>query len=381
MIRALALIAALGAGLGAALPGPEAKAQVLLSDDEIARTLSFGPWPPQIAPDPSNRFSGNPEAAALGAALFADPVLSIDGGFSCASCHQPARNFSSPAPRAAGRETLARNSPSVQNLASLRWYGWGGKSDNLWAASLHPLVAGGEMGHSPASLKTALLASPHRAAAEALWGPLPAQDPEAVLVNTAKTLAAYQETLVTAPAPFDRFRDALAEGDMPGAARFDPGAQRGLKLFLGRGNCAVCHSGPRFTNNEFHDAGVPYFLSETEVDPGRFAGLQSVLQSPYTLAGPWSDDPDRGGAWAVQNVRQGHADFGTFKTPGLRGAAHTAPYMHDGSLADLRAVVQHYNTIDLERMHADGEAILAPLGLSAAEIDDLVAFLRTLSAP
>ncbi|MEH6832307.1 MAG: hypothetical protein V7661_15855, partial [Sulfitobacter sp.] len=137
--------------------------------------------------------------------------------------------------------------------------------------------------------------------------------------------------------------------------------------------------GPRFSNNEFHDAGVPYFVDETTVDQGRFEGLNFLLSSPYTLAGEWSDDRSKSGAWAVQSIRQTHADFGTFRTPSLRGVAETAPYMHDGSLPDLAAVVYHYNEIDLERMHAEGEAILLPLSLTEIEISDLIEFLGTLS--
>lgn len=355
-----------------------AQADLLLTQDEIAQTLSFGPWPPPAYPDPSNRVSGNGAAIALGRAVFADPVLSIDGTMSCATCHDPQRAFSSPQPRAIGRVTLPRNTPALFNLGGLRWYGWGGDSDSLWAASILPIVADAEMGHSAESLKTALSESTHVADYESVFGDIATQDPELVLVNIAKALAAFQETLVTVRTPFDSFRDALAIGDLNSAGKFPYAAQRGWKLFLGRGNCAVCHSGPLFTNNEFHDAGVPYFLSDTEVDPGRYEGLQHLLSSPYTLAGDWSDDADRSGAWAVGGVRQSHADFGTFRTPGLRGVAETAPYMHDGSLAELEDVVRHYNTIDIERMHADGEAILQPLGLSEQEMSDIVTFLKML---
>lgn len=370
MIRRLALVFGLLAGA--------APAEVLLTEDEIARTLSFGPWPPVVSPDPSNRVSGKAEAIALGADLFQDPVLSRDGAFSCASCHVPDLGFTTRQPRAMGRGLLRRNIPSVVNLAGLRWYGWGGKSDNLWAASLHPIIAEREMAHSPESLKQALADSPHADRFERVFGAFDTQPPETVLVNTAKALAAYQETLLSARTPFDDFRDALDRGDFAAAAAYPDNAQRGLKLFLGTANCAVCHSGPRFSNNEFHDAGVPYFISATKVDPGRFDGLQTLFDSPYTLDGVWSDDPDRRGAWAVRRVRQTHADFGTFRTPSLRGVAQTAPYMHDGSLADLGAVLRHYNTIDLERMHADGEALLRPLGLSQRDMDDLIAFLNSL---
>ncbi len=355
------------------------RAEVLLSAEEIEQTLSFGPWPPSFQSDPSNRVSNNARAIALGEALFDDPVLSVDGAFSCASCHDPEQAFTTPEARALGRVLLDRNSPSLRNLAGLRWYGWGGKSDNLWAASLHPIIEEQEMAHNPESLKTAISESVYIDGFEAIFGDIQNQGPELVLVNTAKALSAYLETLVTDRTQFDDFRDALERRDFPAAANYPEAAQRGLQLFLGRGNCVFCHNGPRFSNNEFHDAGVPYFLNETEVDEGRFGGLNFLLSSPYTLAGNWSDDPDKQGAWAVRNVRRGHSDFGTFRTPSLRGVAKTAPYMHDGSLNDLNAVIRHYSSIDTERLHADGEAILSQLNLSEQEIADLVAFLITLS--
>jgi cytochrome c peroxidase len=283
-----------------------------------------------------------------------------------------------PLSRAVGRKILDRNSPSLWNLSGLRWFGWGGKSDNLWAASLHPIIEELEMGHTAHSWESALATSRYTPEFEALFGPMADQSTQTVLVNTAKTLAAYQETLVTNTTPFDVFRDALERDDFVAAAGYSEAAQRGLQFFLGRGNCSVCHSGPQFSNNEFHDAGVSYFLDGTTVDQGRFQGLKFLQSSPYTLAGAWNDDADKSGAWAVQNVRQTHADFGTFRTPSLRGVAETAPYMHNGSLPDLASVVRHYNEIDLERMHAEGEAILLPLNMTEVEMSDLVEFLESL---
>lgn len=355
-------------------------ADVLLTSDEIDQVLSFGPWPPTIQTDPSNRVSGNAAAIALGAALFADPALSVDQRFSCSSCHDPERSFTTDDKRAIGRETLARNTPSLMNLAGLRWYGWGGKSDNLWAASLHPIIQPAEMAHSAATWRDTLVSSDYAAPFMALFGALDQQTPQRVLVNTSKALAAYQETLVTPKTSFDTFRDALERGDLSAAGSYPESAQRGLKSFLSRGNCSFCHSGPRFSNSEFHDAGVSYFIDATTVDGGRHDDLKLVLSSPYTLDGDWNDDETKAGSWAIKNIRQSHADFGTFRTPSLRGVAGTAPYMHDGSLADLEAVVRHYSEIDMERLHADGEAILTPLDLTDAEISDLVDFLKTLSA-
>ncbi len=355
------------------------RADVLLTEDEIEQTLSFGPWPPSFQSDPSNRFSKDATAIKLGQALFNDPVLSVDGAFSCASCHDPDQAFTTPEARALGRDLLNRNTPSLRNLAGLRWYGWGGKSDNLWAASLHPIIEEQEMAHSAESLKIAISESTYIDDFEAIFGHLQDQSPELFLVNTAKALSAYLETLATDRTVFDDFRDALERRDIAAAKEYPEAAQRGLQLFLGRGKCVFCHNGPRFSNNEFHDAGVPYFLNETEVDQGRFGGLNNLLSSPYTLDSDWNDDPEKKGAWAVRNVRRSHSDFGTFRTPSLRGVAETAPYMHNGSLDDLKSVIRHYSKIDTERLHADGEAILSELNLSEQEIADLVAFLVTLS--
>ena len=83
----------------------------------------------------------------------------------------------------------------------------------------------------------------------------------------------------------------------------------------------------------------------------------------------------------MRQVEQLHRNFGEFRIPTLRGLVATAPYMHDGSLPTLQRVVRHYSEINIERLHADGERILVPLKLTAAEIADMVAFLKTLSPP
>ncbi|MEP2979108.1 MAG: cytochrome c peroxidase [Lentilitoribacter sp.] len=355
------------------------KAEILLNEDEIEQALLHGPWPPEYYVDPSNIVSGNRDAIKLGEALFADPILSKNGEMSCQSCHDPATGFSDALPRAVGKKILDRNTPSLMNLRSHRWFGWAGGSDNIWAQSIDPILNADEMGHDRNSLKEAITSSSNLSAYDDLFGPIAQHDGNEVLVNISKALAAYQETLVTGQTSFDRFRNALEAGDFKAASKYPASAQRGLKLFLGRGNCAFCHSGPAFTNGEFHDAGVPYFISETRVDEGRYGGLKALKQSPYTLAGEFSDDPAKSGAWAVNQVRFQHSDFGTFRVPGLRGALHSAPYMHNGSLSDLATVVDHYDMINMERLHVDGEAILQPLGLSDPEKEDLVTFLKSLS--
>jgi len=213
----------------------------------------------------------------------------------------------------------------------------------------------------------------------AAFGAPPAAADEAVAIAVAKALAAYQETLVTGRTPFDNFRDALARGDVAAVARYPAAARRGLAIFVGKGRCNVCHLGPNFTNGEFHDTGIPFFAGPGRVDPGRHEGIRRMQASRHNLLGPFNDDPARSTATATRYVAQEHRNFGEFRVPSLRNVARTAPYMHNGSLATLREVVRHYSEIDEDRLHADGERILRPLHLSAAEIDDVVAFLDSLT--
>lgn len=354
---------------------------LLLDDDEISAALSHGPWPIQATPDPSNRMSGNADAIALGKQLFFSKSLSADGKTSCATCHQADRDFTDGLQRAVGTKQLDRNTPALLNLRHQRWFGWGGANDNLWAQSLLPIVHGDELAMSPEGLSKALATAPFRAGYSALFGVPTQVDHEVNLVNVGKALAAYVETLETGRSRFDDFRDALASANWAAAAAYPAAAQRGLKVFLGRGKCNVCHTGPLFSNGEFHDAGVPYFVEPGRVDSGRHKGIKFLKSSPFTLAGAYTDDAEKTGAWAVRQVREQHANFGTFRVPGLRNVERTAPYMHNGSLPTLDAVAMHYSNIDLERLHADGELILEPLGLTKAERGDLVAFLKTLTAP
>ena len=348
--------------------------------DEIEAIGRLGPWPPPLAADPSNRVSGNPEAAALGRLLFAEPRLSPDGAVACTTCHDPARAFADGRPRSRARVEGRRNAPGLVDVRFNRWFGWDGGDDTLWAMSLRPILDPREIAGSIAGLAGLLRSDPPLSAGYArAFGRLPAAVSDAALaVDAAKALAAFQETLVSPRTPFDAFRDALVAGDAAAAVKLSIAARRGARLFVGRGNCALCHGGPRLSHGEFADVGVPFFTADG-VDPGRHGGLKALRDSPYTLLGPWSDDPARSTAVTTRHVEPQHRNFGEFRVPALRGVAATAPYMHDGSKATLRDVVRHYSTLDLDRLHADGETILKPLGLTEREIDDLVAFLEALS--
>jgi cytochrome c peroxidase len=353
---------------------------LLLSGAEIATLISHGPWPPAPSPDPSNRVSGKAEAIAFGRTLFFDTRLSVTGTVSCATCHQPDKGWTDGLARARGIEMIDRNTLPLFNVARQRWYGWDGRTDSLWAHSIGPILDPREMGADAAHVARQIAGDAALAEAyRAVFGTAPdVGDAETILVNAAKALAAFQETIVSGRTVFDAFRDALARGDRASAAQYPQAAQRGASLFAGRGKCNFCHTGAAFSNGEFADAGVPYFIAPGRVDPGRQGGIAKLKESPYTLAGRFNDDPNRA-AWGARYVAELHTNFGAFKVPSLRNLTRTAPYMHAGSRATLADAVRHYSELNPERLHTDGEKILEPLNLTPQEVDDLVAFLTTLS--
>ena len=384
------------AQMGQAVPSAETSSSpgvLAFSAEEIGRILSHGPWPPTPAHapahaparDPGNALSGRPQAVALGQRLFFERRLS-PAGVSCAHCHRPEQDFADGLARSRGVAELDRNAPSLWNAVHERWQGWDGAADSLWSQAIRPLLDPREMASSPEHLQAQMLRQPAVTSAwRRVFGrELRTEDPQAVLVGTAKLVSAYVATLVSPRTPFDEFRDALARGDQVAAARYPLAAQRGLQLFIGRGNCQLCHGGPRFTHGEFADIGLRFFVRPGVVDAGRFGGIEALKASPYNLLSRWADpappgQPDE--AVKTRHVEASHRHFGEFKVPGLRQVARTAPYMHDGQLATLEAVVRHYSELNLERLHADGEQVLSPLRLSPQEAQDLVAFIHTLTAP
>jgi cytochrome c peroxidase len=354
------------------------------SDTERAAILAHGPWPPSFEPDPSNRVSGNAVAIALGRQLFFDARLSSDGKRSCATCHDPARAFSDGRDRSAGLARVDRNAIALANLRLNRWFGWSGAADSLWGQSIRPILDDKELGGTPERIRDLVASDGEMAAAYArvFGGVAAGEQPEQVLVNVAKALAAFQETIVTGRTAFDDFRDALERDDREAMARYPVAARRGLRIFVGKGQCSACHFGPNFTNGEFDDIGIPYFAEPGRVDQGRHGGIALLRASPFSLLGPYNDDPGRTTAAPSRHVEPQHRNWGEFRVPSLRNVAKTAPYMHNGSLPTLEAVVRHYSQVDIERLHGDdGTRLVRPLQLSPREIADLVAFLETLSSP
>jgi len=346
--------------VGALAPLAAAGAEVQFTDAEVRAILAHGPWPAPLTTDATNRASGRGTAIELGERLFFDARLSVSGRFSCASCHVPERNWTDNKVRGVAAAEVDRNTPTLMNVRLGGWYGRDGGADSLWSQSIRPILDARELGATPHHVAEAMrkdeqLSCRYRRA----FGEAPsATDDEEVLVNVAKALAAFQETFETPPTPFDRFRSALARGQRPQAGTYSEAAQRGLKIFIGKGNCSTCHSGPNFTNGEFANNG---FSS----DPGRPEGLKVAQASRFNLAGRYNDDPLK----AMRAVQEPEA--GAFKVPTLRHLMLTAPYGHDGKRETLAEVVRHYSE--------KGSAALPALKLTTAEQTDLVVFLESIS--
>lgn len=368
------------AGL-ASSPQIASGADIKFTDSEKQAILSHGPWPPPLVRDASNRFSGNPAAIMLGRALFFEKRLSGTNSISCATCHDPNIAFSDGEALGRGLARLQRNTPSIWNVRFNRWFGWSGATDTLWGASIRPILAASEMRGTKEHVHKLIAQDPALTAAfEEAFGVRPDElSPDLLLVATGKALAAYQETLITPRTLFDEFRDAMEAGDRQLLNQYPLSAKRGLKIFVGKGNCSLCHFGPNFTNGEFDDVAVPFFVAPGIVDPGRHGGIAEFRVSPYNRSGKFSDT--RNNPTLTQRVAVQHRNWGAFKVPPLRNIARTAPYMHNGSLATLRDVVQHYSKIDEERLHSGGNPILKPLNLTPEEAEDLARFLETLTSP
>lgn len=366
----------------AALAAPaEAQAPVDWSEAEIRLVGQHGPWPPPPVRDPSNRISDTPAGIALGEYLFNDARLSGDGLMSCATCHQAGRDWSDGRARGKARADLDRRTPSLWNVGYSHWFGWTGAGDSLWAQSIRPILDPEEMGGSRARVARLLREDKDLACGyDRAFGTKPDSDDERLLVDAAKALAAFQATLVSPRTRFDAFRDALVAGDREAAARYGLPEQRGLKLFVGEGNCNACHFGPRFTNGEFGDIGIAFFVRPGEVDSGRLGGIAALVASPFNLLGRYNDDPSGTSARRTQHVRRLHSNFGEFRVPGLRQVGRSAAFMHNGGFATLEDVVRHYSEVSPDRLHSDGTPLVRPLGLSAQQSTDLVAFLRSLDA-
>lgn len=304
-------------------------AAMVVAGDKATLTDVPAGLPPVPIPEDNAQ---TPEKISLGKQLYFDPRLSADKTISCASCHDPAKGWSNGDQFATGVGGAkgGRNSPTIINSAYHRFQFWDGREPSLEHQAIGPIQNPIEMKMSLGDVVARLNAIPgYRRQFQAVFGT------DATEKNIAKAIAAYERTILSGDAPYDRFK----AGD---ESALSAAAQRGMKLFFGRGHCSACHSGPNFTDNAFHNVGVG--MDQKEPDLGR----------------------------AVISKLEG--DRGSFKTPTLREIARSAPYMHDGSLKTLEDVVEHYAKGGVKNDYLDEE--IYSLRLTPQDKADLVTFLK-----
>lgn len=409
------------AGTDAGTPGTDA------GGFDLAAARAFSPLP-GVPADPSNAFADDALAATLGQRLYFDSSYSgalavgTDGGngglgaagergkVACVSCHASgsgADDRTVPNHVSLGTDYGTRNALAVVNSSFNAWTNWGGRFDSQWSLPLVVAENGKIMASSRLEVAH-LLWNKYRADYDAIIPvPLdPALDPAAadaarfpaagkpkaavtdpdgawelmtatdratvnrIYANFGKAIAAYMRKLVSRNAPFDRF----VAGD---ANAISASAQRGFGVFIGKGRCQTCHSGPAFSDDKFHALGVPQTGARVPAaDLGRFQDVPGLLGSPFNTAGGYSDAPDAG---KLAGLAQADTMRGAFRTSSLRGLGGSAPYMHSGQFATLAEVVAFYDQGG--GAVPDGgtlDPLMTPLSLTAGERADLVAFLQTL---
>lgn len=333
MIRVVVFAGLLAAGAFAGSVGAMASQDTEGQDSTDVEALRSLYKRPTAIPFPESA-PYSPQLATLGKMLFFDPRLSGAKNMNCASCHNPSFGYEAPVELAVGglNEPLSRHAPTTLNMAWVTPLFWDGRAADLEEQAAGPITAPVEMNGKFDEIITTLSdIAEYRIWFERLF-PETGVSRETILT----AIATYERTIVSGWAPFDRWIDG-DEGAMSVAA------VNGFRLFNGKANCAVCHTGWNFTDNRFHDIGL------------------------------YTDDIGRA---AVDDSMPGNRH--AFKTPGLRDLTYRAPFMHNGSVADLEDVIRHYESGGAVRPSRSEHMV--PFELSDRERDDLLAFLQALTA-
>lgn len=290
------------------------------------------PLPSEVASPEDNR--ATPQKIMLGKQLFFDPRLSGDNKTSCATCHVPEKAFADGLARSTGRDAmlLSRNTPSLLNVGFFATFFWDGRAATLEEQALLPMASPAEMNQGLKELEQELSAVPgYVKQFREIFGTNPTRS------DIAKSLAAFQRTLVTGPSPFDKYlsgdKDSLSDD-----------AKRGMELFVGDAACVRCHHGPLLSDAKFYRLGIA------------------------------SNDDGRAAVTKCKQDRQ------KFRTPSLRNVAQTAPYMHDGSLRTLTEVVEfYYRGVPSQTRDGLRPDVNVLQARSYSEVSSLVAFLESLT--
>ena len=308
---------------------------------------------------------------ALGRQLFFDRRLSHNNTLSCASCHVPEQGYTSnelATPIGIEGRSVRRNAPTLLNVGFLPRLFHDSRENRLEQQIWAPLLAFNEMGNP--AIGTVL----EKIAALPEYGSAFGGGPP-TMENLGTALAAYQRSLIAGDSAFDRWQRGAQSA-------MQPAAVRGRALFDGKAGCSGCHlmpaDGPLFTDHLWHNTGIGYRQSMLDRPAAEAAvtvgpGLSLPVAARDRAASSLEPVNDLG----RYEITGDPADRWRFRTPGLRNVALTAPYMHDGSLPDLTAVVDFYNAGGVPNEGLD--ARIRPLGLTAIERADLVAFLHSLT--
>ncbi len=268
---------------------------------------------------------------AIGWRLFVDPILSRPRNTSCGTCHKPEHGFEQGVAfgKGAHRDVLPISTPTVVNLQEADYFFWDGRAESLEEQAKGPITNPIEM---DLTLDEAVARVKSQSHYRRAFAAISVED--ITIDDIVGAIAAFERKLITGETAFDRW----LQGDR--SALSDSQA-RGRMIFFTRGECAICHMGNNFTDNDFHNVGTG-----SDADLGRY------------------------------NVTKDEEDKGAFKVPSLRNWEGREPFMHDGRFKTLGEVIDHYSDPPPAKV---GESELDPLDLTQAEKDDLLTFLETLN--
>jgi cytochrome c peroxidase len=316
-----------------------------------------------------------PEKIALGEKLFFDGRLSADGTVACSTCHDPARAFTDGRPTSIGfKDRIGeRNAPTILNALYNKTQFWDGRVATLEEQAALPIVNPIEMGQPSLDAAAARIAAieGYKETFQSVFG-RPADGPDLL-----RAIASYERSQMSFDSPFDHF----IAGDKNA---IDDSAKRGWEIFNTRGRCNKCHAlseskrdTATFTDNDFHNIGIGIIRhnvvalackAEQLISSGDTAAIdRAAIQTDMSALGRFL-------------ITKKDSDIASFKTPDLRNVLVTGPYFHDGSQQTLWDVMDHYNKGDgIKNPYLDED--MQPLKLSEADIDDVVAFLASLTSP
>lgn len=334
LILALLVLCALGAGSGSVQASPSGHAPHGTVTIDGVTVPDVGPLP-TVVPIPSSNLNYTAKIE-LGKQLYFDGRLSKNNAISCAFCHNPGTGFADPRQTSigVGGGVGGRQSPTVYNTGLNHVQFWDGRARSLEEQAIGPIHNPVEMAetHEHVVAKLGKIKG-YQQQFRAVFGT------DVNLQGIAEAIAAYERTVLSTNSAFDKYVLGVQKA-------MDEAAVRGLALFKGKARCILCHNGPNFTDNQFHNLGVPQ-VGPMKEDLGRFA------------------------------VSRAEKDRGAFKTPTLRSITETAPYMHDGAFKTLEEVVEFLDQGGGSNPNLS--PLVKPLNLTAEEKSDLVAFLKALA--